>query len=165
MTTLPDHAGDGPGSAPDDDPLAVILRPSSDRLPPPPGRYRTIRRGAARRRLVRTAVGAGVMTCAVTALVVLPLRLTALGERDTQPVPLAPPPASSMPAPPAPAIPSPSKSARATPTPASSVPDTAALDDRTNTAVVTPGTELQRTGREPTAPSAVPSGSPVERRP
>ncbi|MER6540746.1 hypothetical protein ABT215_44845, partial [Streptomyces sp900105755] len=50
---------DGP-----DDPLAVILRPPAAHLGPPPGRYEQIRRAAGRRRLVRTAAGAGV-TCDV----------------------------------------------------------------------------------------------------
>ncbi|MFD1274321.1 hypothetical protein ACFQ51_29965 [Streptomyces kaempferi] len=54
MITRPD---DGPDSEPDD-PLAVILRPSSDYLGPPASRYEAIRRGAARRRLLRAAAGA-----------------------------------------------------------------------------------------------------------
>ncbi|MFD5569931.1 hypothetical protein [Streptomyces cadmiisoli] len=76
-----------------DDPLAVILRPSSDRLGPPPGRYEAIRRAAARRRLLRAAVGAG-LTCAVAVLVALPLHLAAPGAPASPSVPLAPPPAS-----------------------------------------------------------------------
>ncbi|WP_405829693.1 hypothetical protein [Streptomyces sp. NBC_01176] len=92
MITRPD---DGPDFEPDD-PLAVILRPSSDYLGPPAGRYEAIRRGAARRRLLRAAAGAG-LTCAVAALVALPLRMTAPGTPVSPSVPLAPPPASSPP--------------------------------------------------------------------
>ncbi|MFC5201468.1 MULTISPECIES: hypothetical protein [Streptomyces] len=90
MITRPD---DGPDSEPDD-PLAVILRPSSDYLGPPAGRYEAIRRGAARRRLLRAAAGAG-LTCAAAALVALPLRVTAPDAPVSPTVPLAPPPASS----------------------------------------------------------------------
>ncbi|MFD8717182.1 hypothetical protein ACFV2H_03910 [Streptomyces sp. NPDC059629] len=98
---------DGP-----DDPLAVILRPPTAHLGPPPGRYQEIRRTASRRRLVRAAAGAGV-TCAVAALVVLPLHLAGPTAPTTPQVPLAPP-ASSPAAPhrpstsPAPATPIPS---------------------------------------------------------
>ncbi|MEU9209770.1 hypothetical protein AB0D27_17915 [Streptomyces sp. NPDC048415] len=87
------HSDDGPDFEPDD-PLALILRPPSDYLGPPPGRYEAIRRGAARRRLLRTAAGAG-LACAVAALIALPLH-TAMPKAPTSPtVPLAPPPASS----------------------------------------------------------------------
>ncbi|MCO4696549.1 hypothetical protein LRR80_02608 [Streptomyces sp. RO-S4] len=84
------HADEDPEFEPDD-PLAVLLRPTSDHLGPPPGRFETIRRRAARRRLVRTAVGAGV-TCAVALLVALPLQDAATSDRPVTPtVPLAPP--------------------------------------------------------------------------
>ncbi|MCX5279435.1 MULTISPECIES: hypothetical protein [unclassified Streptomyces] len=87
------HADDGPEFEPDD-PLAVILRPPSDLLGPPAGRYEAIRRGAARRRLLRASLGAG-LACAVAVLVALPLR-AAQSEGPASPaVPLAPPPASS----------------------------------------------------------------------
>ncbi|MEU6096169.1 hypothetical protein [Streptomyces sp. NPDC047079] len=100
MTTRFD---DGPEFEPDD-PLAVILRPGSDYLGAPPGRYEAIRRAAARRRVLRAAAGVGV-TCAVAALIALPLRL-ATPEAPASPVaPLAPPPASGRPA-----LPSPSAS-------------------------------------------------------
>ncbi|MFJ9705005.1 hypothetical protein [Streptomyces sp. NPDC101234] len=98
---------DGP-----DDPLAVILRPPTAHLGPPPGRYQEIRRAASRRRLVRAAAGAGV-TCAVAVLVALPLHLAGSTAPTTPRVPLAPPAASPA-APhrpstsPAPASPSPS---------------------------------------------------------
>ncbi|WP_282701005.1 hypothetical protein [Streptomyces sp. CC219B] len=96
-------ADDGPDVDPDD-PLVVVLRPPAEFLGPPPGRYEAIRRGAARRKLRRAAVGAGLV-CAVAALVVLPLRVTS-PEAPPQPtVPLAPPPASSPPAsPPDPSV-------------------------------------------------------------
>lgn len=90
------HSDEGPDFEPDD-PLSVILRPPSDRLGPPPGRYQAIRRAAARRRLLRTAAGVGA-SCAVAALVVLPLRLAAHEAPASPSVPLAPPPASSSPA-------------------------------------------------------------------
>ncbi|MEV6420579.1 hypothetical protein [Streptomyces sp. NPDC051662] len=86
MTTRFD---DGPEFEPDD-PLAVILRPSSDSLGPPAGRYEAIRRAAARRRLLRTASRVG-MACVVAALIVLPLRLAAPESPASPTVPLAPP--------------------------------------------------------------------------
>ncbi|MFF4489008.1 hypothetical protein ACFY0F_21350 [Streptomyces sp. NPDC001544] len=87
------HSDDGPDFDPDD-PLAVILRPSSGHLAPPPGRFEEIRRGAARRRLLRTAAGVGA-SCAVAAVLALPLLRTS-HERPASPVvPLAPPSASS----------------------------------------------------------------------
>ncbi|MEQ8145184.1 hypothetical protein [Streptomyces sp. OP7] len=92
------HADEEPEFEPDD-PLAVLLRPTSDHLGPPPGRFATIRRRAARRRLVRTAVGAGV-TCAVALLVALPLRNAVTSDRPVTPtVPLAPPPVTTTPSP------------------------------------------------------------------
>ncbi|MFD6991687.1 hypothetical protein [Streptomyces sp. NPDC059943] len=91
MTTRPD---DGPEFEPDD-PLAVLLRPTSDRLVPPPHRYEAIRRSAARRRVLRTAAGVG-LSCAAAALVALPLHLaTTSGAPAAPTVPLAPPPPSS----------------------------------------------------------------------
>ncbi|KUN17345.1 hypothetical protein AQJ23_41125 [Streptomyces antibioticus] len=91
-------ADDGPDFGSDvhagfDDPIAVILRPPAEYLGPPPGRYEAIRRGAARRKLLRAAAGAGLV-CAVAALVVLPLRLTAPDGPPSPTVPLAPPPAT-----------------------------------------------------------------------
>lgn len=94
------HSDEGPDFEPDD-PLAVILRPPSDHLGPPPGRYRAIRHAAARRRLLRAAAGVGV-SCAVAALVALPLRLAAHEAPAPPSVPLAPPPASSPSAEPTP---------------------------------------------------------------
>ncbi|MDQ0788179.1 hypothetical protein [Streptomyces sp. B3I8] len=85
------HGGPADGS---EDPLAVILRPltaHADLLGPPPGRYEEIRRTAARRRLLRAAIGAA-LTCAAAVLVAAPLHLGGT-ERPVSPtVPLAPPP-------------------------------------------------------------------------
>ncbi|MFI7503003.1 hypothetical protein ACIBVL_31915 [Streptomyces sp. NPDC049687] len=111
MITPADDFDDGAESAELDpeDPLTVILRPAHGHLAPPPGRYAEVRRGAARRRLLRTAAGAGV-ACAVAALAVL-LPGTH-GGPATPTVPLAPP------------------SNRYTPT-APTAPDTAAPSDAT----------------------------------
>lgn len=84
---------EGPDFDPDD-PLAVILRPTTEYLGPPPGQYEAIRRSATRRRLFRAAAGVG-LTCAVAALVALPLHLTASEAPASPTIPLAPPPASS----------------------------------------------------------------------
>ncbi|MFF9489604.1 hypothetical protein [Streptomyces sp. NPDC014676] len=98
------YSDDGPEFEPDD-PLAVILRPASDRLGPPPGRYEEIRRGAARRRLVRAAVWAGTgLTCAVAALVVLLPQSSPPGDPVSPSVPLAPPPVSSPSVAPTPSV-------------------------------------------------------------
>ncbi|MFD5580023.1 hypothetical protein [Streptomyces pseudogriseolus] len=92
------HADEGPEFEPDD-PLAELLRPTSGHLGPPPGRFETVRRRAARRRLVRTTVGAG-LTCAVALLVALPLQSSTTSERPVSPtVPLAPPPLTGTPSP------------------------------------------------------------------
>ncbi|MEU9399792.1 hypothetical protein [Streptomyces sp. NPDC048242] len=133
MTTFGD---DGPDFGPED-PLAVIMRPPATHLAPPPGRYEEIRRGAARRRILRAAVGAGA-TCAVAALFAVPLLRTTHQAPATPTVPLAPPPASSP---------------RAVPTPAASAPPRATP----GTARVTPTFPARRTAA-PTSPSAVPSG-------
>ncbi|MER6084609.1 hypothetical protein [Streptomyces sp. NPDC001833] len=87
MTTRFD---DEPGFDGPDDPLAVILRPPAAHLGAPPGRYEEIRRAASRRRLVRTAAGAGV-TCAVAVCVALSVHLTAPAAPHSPQVPLAPP--------------------------------------------------------------------------
>ncbi|MFG2311088.1 hypothetical protein ACGFS9_20825 [Streptomyces sp. NPDC048566] len=86
-------ADEGPDVEPDD-PLALVLRPPSELLGPPAGRYRAVRRGAARRRLLRAAGGVGLV-CAVAALVALPLRAAQQHDPAPPAVPLAPPPASS----------------------------------------------------------------------
>ncbi|AGP53381.1 hypothetical protein [Streptomyces rapamycinicus] len=94
----PEHIG--PEREPDD-PLAVILRPPSDYLGPPPGRYEAVRRAAVRRKLLRTAAGVGV-SCAVAALIALPLRAAAPEPPARPTVPLAPPPATGRTTPPLP---------------------------------------------------------------
>ncbi|MFF1548828.1 hypothetical protein [Streptomyces sp. NPDC058291] len=96
MITPADDFDDGPDLDPDD-PLTVILRPPAGHLGPPPGRYQEIRRGAVRRRALRTAAGVGA-ACAVTVLaVLLPLRLTHSDAPARPGVPLAPPPATGPP--------------------------------------------------------------------
>jgi hypothetical protein len=145
------HSDDGPDFEPDD-PLALILRPPSDYLGPPPGQYEAIRRGAARRRLLRTAAGAG-LACAVAALIALPLH-TAMPKAPTSPtVPLAPPPASSpstaptASASPQPVSPRPSTSPS---TPSSATPTSPALSPHPSTATPTSQTAQ---------PTAVQSGA------
>ncbi|WP_078491875.1 hypothetical protein [Streptomyces yerevanensis] len=135
MTTRFDDGGPEPGP---DDPLAVILRPPSDHLAPPLGRYESIRRGAARRRLLRAAAGAG-LSCAVAALAALPLLRTSDAPASPTP-PLAPPPATSPSTPPAPS------------TPPSTSPDSA------NPSAPSPGpSSPQPTAETPTDASDVPS--------
>ncbi|XUL91438.1 hypothetical protein ACQ86D_36500 [Streptomyces galilaeus] len=135
MTTHFDEEDEG--REPDfalDDPLTVILRPSSaEYLGPPPGRYESIRRGAHRRRLLRAAAGAGA-TCAVLVLAAaLPFRLAHHDTPVTPTVPLAPPPASS-----------------GSPTPAPTLPATQAP---------TPSADPSRTSAPTTEPSRIPTAS------
>ncbi|MER6011903.1 hypothetical protein [Streptomyces bluensis] len=141
------HSDEGPDFEPDD-PLAVILRPPSNHLGPPPGRYHAIRRAAARRRLLRAAAGVGV-SCAVAALVALPLRFSAHEAPAPPSVPLAPPPASSPSAEPTPSM---------SPSPASPYPSerSSATD-----AVATPGPVVPtRAPAAPRPPSVEPSALP-----
>ncbi|MEU5465806.1 hypothetical protein ACH41C_14840 [Streptomyces althioticus] len=92
------HADEDPEFEPGD-PLAELLRPTAERLGPPPGGFEAIRRRAARRRLVRTTVGAG-LTCAMALLVALPLQNATTSDRPVTPtVPLAPPPVTTTPSP------------------------------------------------------------------
>lgn len=101
------HSDEGPDFDPED-PLTVLLRPPVEYLGAPPGHYEAIRRGAARRRVLRAAAGVGA-TCAVAFLVALPFRMSASDGPAPPSVPLAPPPATSAPstAPPVSAAPSP----------------------------------------------------------
>jgi hypothetical protein len=154
------HSDDGPDFGPDD-PLAVIMRPPSDHLGPPPGRYEAIRRGAARRRLLRASAGVA-MACAVGALVALPLRSAAPESPVSPVVPLAPPPASGPSV-----VPSPSVSpGRVSPRPGgtghsdrSSAPSTAAVPTaRTRTPART-GTPSATRASASVAPSAVRTGA------
>ncbi|WP_262059158.1 hypothetical protein [Streptomyces sp. STR69] len=148
MTTHFDEEDEG--REPDfalDDPLTVILRPSSaEYLGPPPGRYESIRRGAHRRRLLRAAAGAGA-TCAVLVLAALPLRLAHHDAPVTPTVPLAPPPASSTPTTPA-------------PLPATKAPSASVDPSRTSAPTTepsrTPTASASATSRT-VAPSAVPT--------
>ncbi|MEU2335337.1 hypothetical protein ABZ770_25010 [Streptomyces sp. NPDC006654] len=143
-----------------DDPLAVILRPPAAHLGPPPGRYQEIRRAAGRRRLVRTAAGAGV-TCAVAAFVAMSLHLAAPAAPTTPRDPLAPPAVS----PTAPQRP------RTSPTPDAPRPSPSVAPTRGGTAPQpTPGrptrgdvTRSPASGRSAT-PTAVPD-APSDSRP
>jgi hypothetical protein len=113
LTTHPD---DGPDLEHDDDLLSVLLRPAPEHLGPPSGRYEAIRRTAARRRMLRAAAGVGA-SCAVAALIALPVHLlTAPTATPSPAIPLAPPPASTAPATPAPSA-SPSGTAVGSPEP------------------------------------------------
>ncbi|MFC8828365.1 hypothetical protein ACFT9I_23810 [Streptomyces sp. NPDC057137] len=153
MTT---RADDGPEFDPDD-PLAVILRPPSDCLGPPPRRYETIRRSASRRRLLRAAAGVG-LSCAAAALVALPFHLATTSDGPAPPtVPLAPPPASSYSpeptAPPSPGVVTPSPSGSTEPgefpTPSDREPGTAVPSDA----------PMPQPGGVSVGPSAVQSGT------
>ncbi|WP_406006507.1 hypothetical protein OG440_10070 [Streptomyces sp. NBC_00637] len=155
MITSADDFDDGPDLDPDD-PLTVILGPVPGHLGPPPGRYEEIRRGAIRRRLLRTAAGVGA-TCGIAALaVLLPLHLTASDTPARPTVPLAPPPVSGTPtAPP----PSPS------PAPATDRPTegaTPAPDQRTSAVPV--ATAVPTTGRDDRDPSPEPTATGEQRR-
>ncbi|MFJ1812218.1 MULTISPECIES: hypothetical protein [unclassified Streptomyces] len=180
MITPADDFDDGPDLDPDD-PLAVILRPASGHLGPPPGRYEEIRRGAVRRRLLRTAAGAGA-ACGIAALaVLLPLRLTASDGPARPTVPLAPPSVSgpstvppSLPSP-VPATDNPTEGA-ATPLPdprASTAPDDTSVPtadhglgqspEPTTASDSTGASEPSTSSAEPPAPSVAPSASSTDR--
>lgn len=147
MTTHFDE-GDGEPGRDLDDPLTVILRPSStEYLGPPTGRYESIRRGANRRRLLRATLGAGA-TCAVIVLAALPFRLSHHDSPTTPTVPLAPPPASSSAPTASPSqAPSATKAPSSTPTASPSSP----ADVRTPSRTVVPTTEPSRVASEPSA--------------
>ena len=152
MTTHFDEGDEGPDIDPDD-PLTVILRPSSaEYLGPPPGRYETIRRGANRRRLLRATVGAGA-TCAVIVLAALPFRLAHHDSPTTPTVPLAPAPASSAPATP----PSPDQSATQVPAPRASASQSSSADPRNPSRTPVPTME---SSRAPMASASAPSSAP-----
>ncbi|MFJ2892572.1 hypothetical protein ACIO53_41745 [Streptomyces sp. NPDC087305] len=148
MTTHFDEGDEGPDIDPDD-PLTVILRPSSDYLGPPPGRYETIRRGANRRRLLRATIGAGA-TCAVIVLAALPFRLAHHDTPTTPTVPLAPPPASSSPTP----RPAPAQSAAKSPSP-TAIPSSP-VDPRVPSRTPIPTTEPSRVPTSPSASASAP---------
>ncbi|WOX12932.1 hypothetical protein [Streptomyces sp. N50] len=153
MTTHFDEGDEGPDIDPDD-PLTVILRPSSaEYLGPPPGRYETIRRGANRRRLLRATVGAGA-TCAVIVLAALPFRLAHHDSPTTPTVPLAPPPASSAPTTP----PSPAPAATQVPSPRASASQSSPTASRNPSRTPVPTMEPSRA---PTASASAPSSVPT----
>ncbi|MEV6539645.1 hypothetical protein [Streptomyces sp. NPDC051665] len=155
MTTHFDEGDEGQDIDPDD-PLTVILRPSSaEYLGPPPGRYETIRRGANRRRLLRATVGAGA-TCAVIVLAALPLRLAHHDSPTTPTVPLAPPPASSSPTPP------PTSSATTAPSPRASADPSSPADARNPSRTSMPTMEPSKA---PTASASAPSSAPASSSP
>ncbi|MFJ1736570.1 hypothetical protein [Streptomyces sp. NPDC088254] len=156
MITPADDFDDGTHGAPDD-PLAVILRPAAAHLAPPPGRYEDIRRGAARRRLLRTAAGVGV-TCAVAAAVVLPLRLSASEAPASPAVPLAPPPMSS------PFSGSPTPPASPTPTEESPTAAAASTGAGPTEGAPTPGPDRRTGTGAPAADSTRPSPSAEDSR-
>lgn len=151
MTTRLDGDPGDPESAPDD-PLAVILRPSSpDYLGAPPGQYETIRRRATRRRLLRTAAGAG-LCCVAAVLITLPLRHTAPERPTTPTIPMAPP--TTRTTPPGPSAP---------PTLAPSL-----SESRPGTDGPRPSSPRARVPGEETSPAAVsrvPSAAPTSIRP
>ncbi|MDQ0583768.1 hypothetical protein [Streptomyces rishiriensis] len=157
MITPTDDFDDGPDLDPDD-PLTVILGAVPGHLGPPPGRYEEIRRGAVRRRLLRTVVGVGA-TCGIAAFaVLLPLHLTGSDAPARPTVPLAPPSVSGPPT-----VPSPASSP--SPEPATERPTegvTPAPDPRTSTAPVDTAVPTPERGRgqspEPTT-AGEPSGS------
>ncbi|WP_406453963.1 hypothetical protein OH768_15290 [Streptomyces sp. NBC_01622] len=155
MTTHFDEEDEG--REPDfalDDPLTVILRPSSaEYLGPPPGRYESIRRGAHRRRLLRAAAGAGA-TCAVLVLAALPFRLAHHDTPVTPTVPLAPPPASSSPTTGRPTT-APTRPATKAPTP-SADPSHASVPTMEPSTAPSAQTSASPTSRT-VAPSAVPT--------
>ena len=154
MTTHFDEEDEG--REPDfalDDPLTVILRPSSaEYLGPPPGRYESIRRGANRRRLLRAAAGAGA-TCAVLVLAALPFRLAHHDSPVTPTVPLAPPPASSSPATP----PTPPVTKAPTPTPSADPSRTSAPTTEPSRIPTASASASASSTARSVAPSAVPT--------
>lgn len=136
------HSDEGPDFDPDD-PLTVLLRPPAEHLGAPPGHFEAVRRGAARRRLLRAAAGVGA-TCAVAFLVTLPFRMSASEGPATPSVPLAPPPATSAPT----TSPPPSRAPSSLPSPSPS-------------ASAAPEPTARGTGRGAgTVPSAVPTAAP-----
>lgn len=98
------QSDDGQDFGPDD-PLLVLL-PTLDYLGAPPGRYEKIRRGAARRRLLRVAAGVGLCGAAA-ALVALPLHLAGGASPASPAAPPEPPASSPSPRPTAPQAPAP----------------------------------------------------------
>jgi hypothetical protein len=158
LTTHFDEGDEGP-EIDLDDPLTVILRPSSaEYLGPPAGRYESIRRGASRRRLLRATVGAGA-TCAVIVLAALPFRLAHHDSPTTPTVPLAPPPASSSPT----APPTPSATRAPSPTASPSSPADSRNPSRTPVPTIEPSKAATASASASAPGSAPASSSPTAR--
>jgi hypothetical protein len=157
------HSDEGPDIDPED-PLTVLLQPPARHLGPPPGRYRAIRRGAARRRILKAAAGAA-LTCGVAALAILPLRLSASDTRPSPVAPLAPPPASSPstlpsdPPTPRPSSPHPTTDPR-TGRPSTSPRDTARSVPTAASPSRSPRTATDVPSVEPSAVRSAPGASP-----
>jgi hypothetical protein len=144
---------DGPDLEPDD-PLAVILRPASGYLAPPPGGFEAIRRDASRRRVLRAAAGVG-LSCVAAALIALPFRLAASDAPASPTVPLAPPPASSPSTPP---------TSTPSPNPATPSPSRDPSDSAPSAGPSVPGGPTAPTPTKPTgsaAPGSTPTSTPA----
>ncbi|MFF6955545.1 hypothetical protein [Streptomyces sp. NPDC008317] len=137
-----------------EDPLTVILRPAPDHLGLPPGRYEKIRRGAARRRLLRIAVGVG-LSGAVAVLVALPLRMAGPQSPAAPAIPLGTPPASGPAA----------RPAATTPTPRPAPTDAPATAKTRPTAQAPSPSAATRTGPPSKSASASPTPTPTTARP
>ena len=144
---------DGPDLEPDD-PLAVILRPASGYLAPPPGGYEAIRRDASRRRVLRAAAGVG-LSCVAAALIALPFRLAAPDTPVSPTVPMAPPSTSNPSTPPTPSASPPEP---ATPSPSRAPSDSAPSADPSVPDGSTAPTPTKPTGS--TAPGSAPTSTP-----
>ncbi|MET8942919.1 hypothetical protein ABZX30_04830 [Streptomyces sp. NPDC004542] len=144
------HSDDGPDFDPDD-PLAVILRPPSEHLVAPVGRYEAVRRAAARRRMLRAAAGVGA-SCAVAAVLALPLLRTGHQPPASPVGPLAPPAATSRPA-----VPPPSPSA--SPGGARGTAPSTRPTPRPSNESPTDGRTTGGRGTREQAPTAAPGGS------
>ncbi|OQR59802.1 hypothetical protein B6E66_33285 [Streptomyces maremycinicus] len=160
--TPTDDFDDGPELDPDD-PLTVLLGPAPGHLGPPPGRYEEIRRGAVRRRLLRTVATVGA-TCGIAALaVLLPLHLTGADAPARPTVPLAPPSVNgpSTVSPPVPPTPSPAPATERPTEGVTRVPDQRASTAPVDTAVPTHGSDRDVSPEPSTA--SEPGGSATAR--
>ncbi|MFD8073204.1 hypothetical protein ACFV3E_11190 [Streptomyces sp. NPDC059718] len=138
--------------------LSALLRPGTVLLGPPPGRFREVRRVAARRKLLRAAAGAGV-SLAVAAVVAVPLHLLSAPGQGPAVGPAVPavsvPPAADPPPSPRPTtspVPEPSETPgpdRRTGSPAAPDPRRAASSARQTDAVS--ATPLSRATDDPPA--------------
>nr|WP_244189681.1 hypothetical protein [Streptomyces incarnatus] len=159
MTTRLDDGEEYHEFAPDD-PLAVILRPTPDHLGAPPGRYEAIRRAATRRRLLRAAAGVGA-SCALAALLALPL--TAHRPHPSRTVPLAPPPATGPTTPAAASATPPTPSASPTPTaPPRTAGPRPTRSSQNGPSTITSGNSVTPTSVPTRGPSATPTPARTE---